>query len=58
MWCYLNVLQPESLVDVICCQHPALGVPHELLRLLGQHWLYTINVQAGISEGLADIYQL
>lgn len=41
---YLNIFQPESLVDVICCQHPALGVPHELLCLLDRCWLYTDTV--------------
>ena len=31
---YLYIFQPEGLVDIICCKHPALRVPHELLCLL------------------------
>lgn len=46
---YLDIFQPESLVNVICCQHPALGVPRELLCLLrGKYRLYTVKIYAGI----------
>lgn len=31
---HLDVFQPESLVDVICCQRSPFGMPHELLCLL------------------------
>ena len=31
---YLDILQSQGVIDVVCCQHPSLGMQHELMCFL------------------------